>query len=232
MWDIYVLVWYISHIYSYVHMIYIFTFIYIIYNALLVCLAIDSRVWVSIWKTWASVNSQKCGAMDSFPTLCQHVPFFVILLMPLIMPPTQSLPGVLFSAFHKGMGHNRQPGMSKCGRLDVSMWKALWGIGRGVIYMAKVEPGGWSWQRVERSNKMTFHNSSSPQPLGPRQNQHVSNSTRFQSVALNWEECYVFCSFLRNQIPWSTSLGCQTWIWDYYGKEKAQGQVGSGLVTL
>lgn len=94
--------------------------------------------------------------------------------------------------------------------------------------MAEVVPGGWNWQRVERNSKTTFHNTPSPLPPGPEQNQHVSNSTRFQSADLNLEECYVFCSFLRHLIPRRTSLDCQTCIWDYSGKARAEGQVEVG----
>lgn len=48
-----------------------------------------------------------------------------------------------------------------------------WGIGRAVIYMAKIVPGGWNYQRIEGRAEEIFQNPSLS--TGPRQNQYVTN---------------------------------------------------------
>lgn len=150
MWYTYIHL-YMSYI-SYICVIDIYTFIYIsymcdrhmyiyiyhIYHTLLVCLTIHSRVWVSIWKTWASVNSQKCGAVDrsmvlwTVPPVCQHVPFFITLLMPLIVPgriclesfSLHCIKGWVTAGQSLGSTKKQHPGeYQSVGRLDVSMWK-------------------------------------------------------------------------------------------------------------
>ena len=75
---------------------------------------------------------QKYGAVDSPPTVCQHVPFFITLLMPLIVPgriclesfSLHCIKGWVTAGQSLGSTKKQHPGeYQSVGRLDVSMWK-------------------------------------------------------------------------------------------------------------